>query len=336
MMRIIILQDAAAIYALHPSRMNHQLFDTIVVFKTKEFESYCIEMKEWLSEAEDPTNTSIELALPSVNTRLNEISNDGYKTYQVVNRIERNICSLKEDVSHAARGGIKEGLKEVLPTVLGPLITKSITNCLSTAITAAAQSLSVHETGGASDTVNNLLSLNLENNTDNIETVSTITQQQIPQSQSPVLVQSPPGYGHVLSLQPSSITAMCDEWYGIGSFLDVPIIGGVEELENKYNNAWRKKQTSANAKVFSRWKTVMDCIKKQQESNSVTQEEILVEFDVIFRNENGKKGNLSISKFIVELERRNIHRPPKRKKRNKLPPSNEIDNGSIILRSQFV
>ena len=45
-----------------------------------------------------------------------------------------------------------------------------------------------------------------------------------------------------------------------------------------------------------------------------------------------KKGNLSISKFIVELERRNIHQPPKRKKR-KLPPSTEIDNGSNILHS---
>ena len=79
MMQIIILQDAAAMYALHPSRMNHQLFHVIAVFKTKEFQSYCTEMKEWLSEAEDPLNTSIELALPGVNNRLNEISNDRQK-----------------------------------------------------------------------------------------------------------------------------------------------------------------------------------------------------------------------------------------------------------------
>ena len=79
---------------------------------------------------------------------------------------------------------------------------------------------------------------------------------------------------------------------------------------------------------------MIDCIKKQQESKGITQEEILVQFDEIFWNKNGKKGNLSIPKFIVELERRNIHQPPKRKKRNKLPPSTEIDNGSNILHSK--
>ena len=47
--------------------MNHQLFDVITVFKTKEFKLYCTEMKEWLLEAEYPMNTLIELALPGVN-----------------------------------------------------------------------------------------------------------------------------------------------------------------------------------------------------------------------------------------------------------------------------
>ena len=136
-------------------------------------------------------------------------------------------------MSHKARAGIIEGLKEVLPTVLGPLIKKSITNSLSTAITAAAQSLSVHETDGASSTVDDLLHLNFENDTNNVVTVPSITPQQIPPSpsQSSVLLQSPPGYGHVLSLQPSLVTAMCDEWYGIEFFLNVPIIGGGEAME---------------------------------------------------------------------------------------------------------
>ena len=120
-------------------------------------------------------------------------------------------------MSHEARAGITEGLKEVLPTVLRPLINKSITNSLSTAITAAAQSLSVHETDGTSSTVNDLLHLNLENDTNNVVTVSSITPQQIPPSKSSVLLQSPPRYGHVLSLQPSLVTAMCDEWYGVNS-----------------------------------------------------------------------------------------------------------------------
>ena len=103
MMRIIILQDAAAIYALHPSRMNHKLFNVIAVFKNKEFKSCCTEMKEWLSEAEDLMNTSIELALPGVNKQLNERSNDRYKTYQVVDHIERKyvlyrkICHTKQE-----------------------------------------------------------------------------------------------------------------------------------------------------------------------------------------------------------------------------------------------
>ena len=53
-------------------------------------------------------------------------------------------------------------------------------NSLSTTITAVVQSLSVHETDGASKTINNLLQLNLEDDNDNIVTVSTTTQQQIP------------------------------------------------------------------------------------------------------------------------------------------------------------
>ena len=81
---------------------------------------------------------------------MNEISNDGQKTYQVVDRIERKICSLPKDVSITARTGIKEGRKEVLPTVLGPLIKTSVTHSLFNAITVAVQSLSVHETDGTS------------------------------------------------------------------------------------------------------------------------------------------------------------------------------------------
>ena len=74
---------------------------------------------------------------------------------------------------------------------------------------------------------------------------------------------------------------------------------------------------------------MIDCIKKQQESKGITQEEILVQFDDIFWNKNGKNGNISVSKFVVELTKRKIHQPPNRKKR-RLPTSIEIDNDSNI------
>ena len=61
--RIIIPQDTAAIYKLHPSCMICQLCDVIAIFKTKQFKSYCTEMKQWMSEAEDWINTSINLAI---------------------------------------------------------------------------------------------------------------------------------------------------------------------------------------------------------------------------------------------------------------------------------
>ena len=51
----------------------------------------------------------------------------------------------------------------------------------------------------------------------------------------------------------------------------------------------KEQTTTAQSKVFSRCKIVIDCIKKQQKSKSVTKEEILVQFDKIFWNKNGNK-----------------------------------------------
>merc|ERR1712241_597332 len=117
MMRTIILQDAAAMIALDPSRKNHGLFSLIHVFQTAAFETYCAEMKDFLDEADtnNPVNTSIDLALPGVISRLTSMDSQLLNTYQVLDRLDREYRqtneTLIEDVTTAVETAVEKGIK---------------------------------------------------------------------------------------------------------------------------------------------------------------------------------------------------------------------------------
>ena len=48
-----------------------------------------------------------------------------------------------------------------------------------------------------------------------------------------------PASEHRLALKHFSLHGIYDEWYGLGRFLDKPVIGGIAALETMYKATWR-------------------------------------------------------------------------------------------------
>ena len=71
-LRIIILQDAAAILSTDPPRHSHPIFQ-FDVFNNSMFQTYYNSMKKLLLESESPVNSSLETVIPGMNTRLTGI-----------------------------------------------------------------------------------------------------------------------------------------------------------------------------------------------------------------------------------------------------------------------
>ena len=94
-LRIIILQDAAAMIAEKSERADHPIF-RFPVFNTSEFADFFQNMKKYLSKSVSPIDTSLEIILPGVNSCLTDIHSIGNRNSTMLVDLQQQVCNLQE------------------------------------------------------------------------------------------------------------------------------------------------------------------------------------------------------------------------------------------------
>ena len=113
---------------------------------------------------------------------------------------------------------------------------------------------------------------------------------------------------------------MWDKWYGLRSFKGKPIIGGICSLEEQYKHKWRspKYYGTRDAKHFSRWKTVINCIVELSKREGDVKG-TLERMDTFFQDKGRRKGRSSVANFVDKLKELGYFNPVARRKRKSLP-----------------
>jgi hypothetical protein len=89
----------------------------------------------------------------------------------------------------------------------------------------------------------------------------------------------PLGFNHALQEKHVSVQDMYDKWFGLGTFVNVPVEGGINGMEAKYKSLWRRDFSTANSKRFSRLKNVVNTLLLVvAESDSQTIKEVITMF----------------------------------------------------------
>ena len=98
--------------------------------------------------------------------------------------------------------------------------------------------------------------------------------------------------------EPRSATAVYEEYYGQGSFVGMPIEGGLKGLEDKYKTKWRQGD-KAYQKAFSRIQQVFSCVDRRMKEESKEKEAVLLELDELF----DAKKSRTLTKMVEELQK---------------------------------
>ena len=91
---------------------------------------------------------------------------------------------------------------------------------------------------------------------------------------------------------------MYKQWYGKGQYADVPVPGGLDTLELKYQTKWRRAFNDAQKQHFSRLGRVIKGIKNRMSSTGSGVDDVLQEFDGMYLGECKKK----LTKFVTKLK----------------------------------
>ena len=98
---------------------------------------------------------------------------------------------------------------------------------------------------------------------------------------------------------PQSVSSIYQEYYGEGSFKDIPIVGGLKGLEDKYGTKWRA--GGAFQKAFNRLQLVVKCVDSQIELGKA-KEVVLLEMDDLFKERRCK----TLQSFRDVLQEENL------------------------------
>ena len=225
-MRVIILQDAAAILSTNPCRHVHPIFQ-FEVFNNSTFTTYCNNMKKLLLESVSPVNSSLETVIPGMNTRLTGI--------QV--GLDNNGASLAE-LEQSVAVGFSTAPQQ---------IETSLKSLFSQFFSVASNHFSLHD--DHNDNNNDATFSSPSINTNPVSVSDIDINNNIEQT-------SIPGLNYRLTSSPTSATAMWNQWYGLLEYKDVPVVGGIPAMEKAHKATWRK-YNSKEQKNFSRLKKMI-------------------------------------------------------------------------------
>ena len=79
---------------------------------------------------------------------------------------------------------------------------------------------------------------------------------------TPALV---PGSNYKLPANPKSASEIWNQWHGIGIYNDIPVEGGIPEMEKQHKTSWRRGYSGPEKKQFSRWKLTIATMRKAKE-----------------------------------------------------------------------
>ncbi|CAJ1964466.1 unnamed protein product [Cylindrotheca closterium] len=203
-LRTIILQDAAAIIALHPVRRSHAMFNSFSdIFRTPESIAYTAEMRSQLGAAQAPMDYNIQAALPGVHARMTsheEATRQIAQQVSVLPGLVQRVNALPQLEDFEAligRALMRAALAFKSPPPWdNPHPATNIFNVATNAATSTA------------------------NNEPRINRIH-----------------------HRLISTHDNIRSIYDEWFGLGQFEEVPISGGIAECEKKFGAKWRNKNS---------------------------------------------------------------------------------------------
>jgi hypothetical protein len=111
---------------------------------------------------------------------------------------------------------------------------------------------------------------------------------------------------------PQSVSSIHQEYYGEGRFKDIPVVGGLKGLEDKYGTKWRV--GGAFQKAFNRLQLIVKCVDSQIQSGKA-KEVVLTEMDKLFDEKNCR----TLQSFRNVLEKEELlpkMKQPKKKQRS--------------------
>ena len=71
-----------------------------------------------------------------------------------------------------------------------------------------------------------------------------------------------------LPASPKSASEIWNQWHGIGIYSDIPVEGGIPEMEKQHRTSWRGGYSSLEKKQFSRWRLTIATMRKAKEGKS--------------------------------------------------------------------
>ena len=292
-LRDILLQDAAAMMVLHPFRKNHLLFQH-PLFQSEVFADYQTQMQTVLLNATDPMDAQLEVVLPGVNTRLNNIASEYKQTKEAVMEMNQRMDNMSgmvlsnfqhlmhwinlKNASNTIRLGqtVRQFGEAIIDTVVSPIGPPTVLETVTDSTTASNSS-----PGNSSNT-----------------------------QQTPF-----PGFGHQMfdGVHPS-VQDIYDEWYGLGKFKDIPIEGGIDAMERLYSSKWRMHRNPKGfPKRFSRIRMIVtainDCLINGPNGNNLSQ--VIDQMNELYQKEAERK----LAPFVEKVLVRHNYRSPSKKQK---------------------
>ena len=218
-LRIVILQDAAAILLQKPERREH-VYLKARVFTSEEFGVFQQDMRQELEKGTDQVRATVEEAMPGVNRHFDEL-------YKRIGAHER-----KTDAGLAVSLRVLEEINKV-KKLFSVGIEKAalvLANSIATGNKGREQKKEEEE----------------EEEEEKREEAST-------QGEGGLHVV----VGYQLVEKFLCVQDMVDCWKGKGRFYNMPIEGGLEEAEKRFRNRWRKGMSSAEQQRYSRFKRIV-------------------------------------------------------------------------------
>jgi hypothetical protein len=105
---------------------------------------------------------------------------------------------------------------------------------------------------------------------------------------------------HSLVMKHKSLTTIYYEWYGLESYKDTPVVGGISFLEKTYKTKWRAHFSPAEKTYFSRLQKVIRGIEEQGKRESKAADRILEEWEGLYQKD-AKSSVTKMSQIIQEM-----------------------------------
>jgi hypothetical protein len=326
---VVFLQDAAAIWVLHPARKEHPMF-SMPVFRDPEwlvsififlfflfllqcthlspaseyifFQVYVEEMRTELASADTSLlDHSVESVLPGVHQYLSSLHSE-VRAARTETRTD--ISELTQKLESRSDSNIEASVEKAVQRCLGPALQPY--SCLANSLNVMAASLrSGLHVPTASAATNAIRPLDAEESPLNpANSMEVDDDEALPpgssRSQPPRLQD---GIGHHPKPAYVSIHELYDEFYGLGRCQGKPVIGGFAKLEEDFKTKWRQGFSGGQKKEWSRLTMAIRGINRHI-AELGDKERALDNLDLVFREKHGV--NHTLSKLVQHMQEKGI------------------------------